>query len=597
MKYILSLLLLLISSSIIFAQGISVASFRALPTDMTARVTDPVKDRNGDKAALIRVVTTQTGFKWEAGLLGITEAIHKTGEYWLYVPYGSRKLSIMHPDLGVLRNYIYPEPIEEATVYEMVLTTGTVRTVVRKAEIKTQYLIFKSNPPGADIYINDTVYLGQTPLDKEFPLGEYTYRISKTLYFPSAGKVILDEADGREDIDVILKPDFGSIEVLSMPESGAEVFLDNKATGKYTPCTLEEIPSGEHSLSLRKEWYAPSNTKVRVIANEKSRADIKLKAAFAHVRINTNNEASIFINDEYKSKAQWEGRLKPGLYTIEAKKDKYFNDKRQLQLISGEDQNIELEVLPITGDLKIASDPFDAEVFLNGENKGRTPLTLRNLLIGSYSLELKKDLHAHFKTSVQIKKNETTEIDQKLASGMQVSISSEPSKAKFSIDGKSEGYTDKQLSLPFGEHQISISKEKYTTLNTRFTVREQKKDYSFKLIPDEVAEAQHDFKRHRRAKYFWLGITAISAGTGIYAYTTSNSKYDEYQQATEGLNDLENEVKLYDNIKIAAFTAAGAGLVMVIIKAVQQGKAKSRMQMALVPTGDGAMMCFRFQLP
>ncbi len=436
--------------------GISVASFKELPMDMTARVTSPVIDQNGDVSALIRVVTTQTGFKWEAGMLSIVKAEHKTGEYWLYVPYGSKKLTIMHPKLGVLRNYFYPVPINKATVYEMVLTTGTVETIVHEAEIQTQYLIFKSEPAQADVYIDDTVYIGQTPLDKEFPLGTYTYRISKNLYQPEAGKIVLDEADGRKEINALLKPDFGSISVSSLPESGAEVFLNDKATGKYTPCTLEEVPGGTHTISLRKQWYIPKKEAVQLTSGQNLEIQIQMKEAFANISISTENEADIYINDQYKAKTNWNGRLEPGLYTIEARKNKHRTDSRKIQVISGEPQSLQLNPMPITGDLKIASDPFDAIVLINGEKKGKTPLTLRNLLIGEYTLEMKKNGYGTLRQSILVTKNEITFIDKDLPKGIEVNIYSDPMSAIAFIDNEQIGSTPLKTILSFGEHIIKL---------------------------------------------------------------------------------------------------------------------------------------------
>ena len=119
---------------ILFSVGLSaqiaVKSFRILPNDQTARITDPVTDQNGDKCALIKVVTTETGFGWEGGMLGIVDAEQKLGEYWVYVSHGAKKITIKHGQLGILRNYIYPEAIKEETVYEMVLTTDVVKNKI-----------------------------------------------------------------------------------------------------------------------------------------------------------------------------------------------------------------------------------------------------------------------------------------------------------------------------------------------------------------------------------------------------------------------------------------------------------------------------------
>ena len=70
---------------------ISVKSFRKLENDMTARVDAPKIDQNGDVCAIIKIVTTQTGFIWEPDGLGIISAEPKGAEYWLYVPYGAKR--------------------------------------------------------------------------------------------------------------------------------------------------------------------------------------------------------------------------------------------------------------------------------------------------------------------------------------------------------------------------------------------------------------------------------------------------------------------------------------------------------------------------
>ncbi|MEI6579439.1 MAG: hypothetical protein WCN92_08265, partial [Eubacteriales bacterium] len=91
------------------AQQIAVISFRALSNDLDARASYPKEDKNGEKAALIKIVTTETGFEFDAGVIGIVATVQKTSEIWLYVPRGSKVVTIKHPKLGLLRNYPYPQ--------------------------------------------------------------------------------------------------------------------------------------------------------------------------------------------------------------------------------------------------------------------------------------------------------------------------------------------------------------------------------------------------------------------------------------------------------------------------------------------------------
>ena len=75
------LMLLAFVATTLSAQNISVASFRLLDKDMAAITSGTQKyDQNGDAAALIRVVTTETGFVFETGSAGIVEVEEKVGE-------------------------------------------------------------------------------------------------------------------------------------------------------------------------------------------------------------------------------------------------------------------------------------------------------------------------------------------------------------------------------------------------------------------------------------------------------------------------------------------------------------------------------------
>lgn len=127
---------------IVVAQNISVASFKLLENDLTANTTGTMeRDQNGEIAALIKVVTTEQGFVFDGGMTGIVKTKQGVGEVWVYVPHGIKRITIQHPQLGVLHDYYFPIAIEKARTYELVLTTDkVVTTIERKAE--KQYVIF-----------------------------------------------------------------------------------------------------------------------------------------------------------------------------------------------------------------------------------------------------------------------------------------------------------------------------------------------------------------------------------------------------------------------------------------------------------------------
>lgn len=110
----------------ILGSEFSVQSFRRLDWDLDARSNYPICDQNGKKAAIIKVITSADDLDFDVGVMGVVAVKQEVGEIWVYVPEKVRKITIRHQDFGVIRDYYFPEIIESAVVYEMVLRTPPV---------------------------------------------------------------------------------------------------------------------------------------------------------------------------------------------------------------------------------------------------------------------------------------------------------------------------------------------------------------------------------------------------------------------------------------------------------------------------------------
>ena len=217
-----------------FAQTISVKSFKALPMDMTASsLTGKRIDQNGQVAALIKIVTSETGFTFEGGTLGIVDSKQENGEVWVWVPRASRKITIKHQQLGILRDYRYPIEIEAERTYEMVLVTGKVETIV-KEEVRQQYLTFKVSPPNATLEVNDKLWSldADGVATKYVEFGTYTYRVRAADYFTDAGVVTVDDPEKKKIVTVTLKSDLA--EVTLTVDADAEIWVNNEKKGIRT---------------------------------------------------------------------------------------------------------------------------------------------------------------------------------------------------------------------------------------------------------------------------------------------------------------------------------------------------------------------------
>ena len=139
--------------AVVFAQErkISVASFEPMPGSLDA-LENPVDDGNGEKCAIIKIETDQTGFTFEAGKARIPKIEQRVGEIWVWVQPGARQLSVHHQSLGHLRDYRIPCSIEAGKVYLLRLTTGTVHTIVEEA--KKQVDVVQTGSFGADMKVS-----------------------------------------------------------------------------------------------------------------------------------------------------------------------------------------------------------------------------------------------------------------------------------------------------------------------------------------------------------------------------------------------------------------------------------------------------------
>jgi hypothetical protein len=462
------------------AQEMSVKSFEVLPNDMDARVNHPVKDQNGEKCALIKVVTDQGGFVWEGGMLGITKVEKKTGEYWVYVPHGSEKITIKHDELGVLRDYVYPEAIQEATVYEMKLTTAEVETVVKPREISSAYVIINSTPDSADLYI-DGQYQGQTPYRRKLVSGEHTYRLEKSLYHTKAGKFNLSAEKGRKEMHFELDPNFGSLKVSSEPESGMRIYLDGIYTGKMTPATISKVKSGKHTLTLKDKWFQPESKYVSIADGKTSETNFTLEPTYGKVNITTDPPSDIFINGEKVGSGSYSGRLKEGVHSFEARKKKYANASVERRIAKGEQLTINLSPKPKYGKLDVNTEPYNARIILDGKDFGKTPKVIHDLLVGEYKMTVKKDGYFREERTVTVRADETTGIDLELSDKIEVTFDTRPSGARLFVDGSFKGTTPVTVALPKERVDVDLRKGGYRDESQTISVSSEQTSYSFDL--------------------------------------------------------------------------------------------------------------------
>lgn len=439
---------LILFCATIHAQELSVKSFEEKTTDLSAS-TSVRNDNNDIPCALIKVHLAANNAKFEGALVG--DVAYKTSEYWVYMPKGSKRLTVKlegYLPLSVQFSDYGINSLESKMTYLLTISGVIVNGQIVEQRTMTGWIILDTEPIGASVYINDE-YAGNTPLDVKQPYGTYSYRVEKPNYHSVSGTFELNT--GRFEKKEVLPPAFGTISVRGSV-TGATVLLDNKDTGKKTPCVIKEVASGQHAVTLQMEKYAPRQYTVTVNDGETSTLNANLDARFAKISIQTLQDADIYIDNVKKNKTSYEEDLMEGYYDIEVKKEHYRSATKQIQVLAGKNQEIELKPTPIYGSLDIVSNPRKAQVSIDGKVYGETPLTIDQLLEGRHSVTISMDGYASETKMVSITENGTSSISATLQNGREISISVRNSEAHIYVDGQDMGTSTFLGNLTFGQH-------------------------------------------------------------------------------------------------------------------------------------------------
>ena len=406
-KY-LTIILSLVCAISIQAQTLDVKSFAVKANDITAR-TQPRQDINGKDCALVKVQLAAPNAVFEGNVIG--NVAYNTSEYLVYMAQGSKKLTVK------LEGYLPLEvsfqdydigPLEPKTVYLLTISGVTNGKEQEPVRTKTGWIILDSEPSGASVYINDE-FVGNTPLSNyKQAYGTYQYRLESPNYHPATGIIELNA--GRFAQKVVLKPAFGSISVKSSI-AGAKIVLDGKQTGKQTPATLKEIPSGSHTISLQMDKYAPRQQEVIVEDGQTANVTLTLDARFARIAINSLDGAEIYSNGKLLGKGRISEDMMEGYYDLEARLNHHKSVTKQIQVVAGQAQDITLNPIPKYGSLDITSTPYDANITIDGKAYGKTPMTVEHLLEGEHHVVLSLEGYTKEARDVRINEKESASLE------------------------------------------------------------------------------------------------------------------------------------------------------------------------------------------
>ncbi|MCX7846381.1 MAG: PEGA domain-containing protein, partial [Dictyoglomaceae bacterium] len=205
------------------------------------------------------------------------------------------------------------------------------------------------------------------------------------------------------------------------------------------------------------------------------------------VKINSNpSRAQVYINNDYKGNTPITLTLSEGSYRVLVKLEGYKDYETTIIVEGNREKEYNFNLSPRYGDLTILSTPLGASIYLDGVYRGRTPLTIKNLLVKTYELKLTYPGYQDKVEKIEVKEGTEVRLNLSLLPAFgNLSIYSNPSGAEVYLNGVYRGITPLTISdLSPGTYQIQLRRSGYKDLLSSVIVTSgTTSSYNFTLTP------------------------------------------------------------------------------------------------------------------
>jgi hypothetical protein len=254
--------------------------------------------------------------------------------------------------------------------------------IVNQLTDDTGYLTIESEPPGATLSLNGKE-VGKAPKQLEQMAGRWvvTAEMGK-LYHPAREEVQVT-AGSNQKVSLKLEPAFGTLKVSSEP-AGAEVWVDGEKVGS-TPYLNAQKPSGTYDVRVERENYLSWNEQVTVQDGRETAKTARLEQNFGGLAVSSEPlGAAIELNGRATREATPHTFevLEPGLYTVKLTREGYGDALERASVQNRQTARLNIPMQARLGLLSLMSTnpdgtPCEGRVYLDGEQKGTTPLKLQ----------------------------------------------------------------------------------------------------------------------------------------------------------------------------------------------------------------------------
>ncbi|MBP7139304.1 MAG: serine/threonine protein kinase [Caldisericia bacterium] len=330
--------------------------------------------------------------------------------------------TIKQPSLSKTNKNIY---IALSTIGAIIVITILIFALTTpKSNINNfAFLTITSNPTSAEVYIDNlNNFIGYTGLnDYKIKSGKVKIIIKKDGFEDLEDEINLNPGEIKSlAYNLIPKSKYGYVNISTEP-SGANIYLNDTQLNRLSPIENYKLQVGKYSYKIEKDGYEPSignfeikneeeTVNLKISLSKKTQTPVQPIKKEGTLIINSEpSGATVYINNVKKGLTPLKINLPPGSYNLKIEKEDYlpYPDSIVLKENSIVEKNFPLHPIPKTSYLTVYSDPTNAQVLLNGDFIGYTPITNYKIEKGEYSLRVKKEGYKEYLTKFTVEYGQT----------------------------------------------------------------------------------------------------------------------------------------------------------------------------------------------
>jgi formylglycine-generating enzyme required for sulfatase activity len=240
---------------------------------------------------------------------------------------------------------------------------------------------------------------GEAPGEFTLPAGRHALLIDTERYLDFATDVEVEGLGKQQVLAPKLIPGWSNVSVATEP-AGAELRAGESVIGK-TPLEFE-LMAGSHRLELRRDGFKPWTSDVQVKANEPLViGPVRLGLPDGRLALrSTPAGASVTIGGAYRGRTPLVVEVRPEItHRIVISREGYEPASRELAVAPADRAALDVELAPILGEVIVRASPPDAQLLVDGVDKGAANQPLR-LPSTRHDIEIRKAGYAPHRTTV-----------------------------------------------------------------------------------------------------------------------------------------------------------------------------------------------------